>query len=137
MQSATPGSLAVEICASRGDDALRLQKISFADKYIVNVIVNDVVDSTFDIPLATLAQVNRVLQHEESLPVEPVVLVGDPNNLKAQVMVGQLGKVILQLGAPKNTILSINSRWLGPAEATDGDLEKLLFLLLQMKLLFQ
>lgn len=105
---------------------------------ILNVLTNDIMDTTLDIPLSTQATINDGLSDEDSLGVEPVVLVGNPHNLKIQVVAGQIGKVVRQLKNPRNVILSLGSRWFGSGDSTeDGDFEKLMFVLGNIKKLLE
>lgn len=124
--------------AEYDQDSLRFQKIEFANKLILNVLTNDIMDTTLDIPLSTQATINDGLSDEDSLGVEPVVLVGNPHNLKIQVVAGQIGKVVRQLKNPRNVILSLGSRWFGSGDSTeDGDFEKLMFVLGNIKKLLE
>lgn len=127
-----------EIVASYGTDSLRFQKIDFENKIVLNVLVNDVMDTTFDIPLSTQLAINPSLNDEDSLGVEPVVLVGNPHNLKLQVIAGQIGKVVKLLKYPRNVILSVGSRWFGSGDQTnEGDFERLMFVLGNIKQLLE
>lgn len=122
------------ITATFGADNFEFHRITFTDKVILNVMVNGAMDTSFDIPLLTLSTINRSLDQEDSLGPEPVVLMGDPNNLKLQVIASQIGKVAAQLKEPRNVILSIASRWFGnPDETNYGDFDKLVFVLQQIK----
>ncbi|OBA19112.1 hypothetical protein METBIDRAFT_225494 [Metschnikowia bicuspidata var. bicuspidata NRRL YB-4993] len=124
------------ISASFGSDNIDFHSISFTDKLILNIMVNGAMDASFDIPLLTLSTINRSIQQEDSLGPEPVVLMGDPNNLKAQLIASQVGKVVSQLREPRNVILSISSRWFGKADGiAEGDFEKLMFVLQNVKTL--
>lgn len=117
---------------------LNFQAVFFADKIILNVIIDGVADATFDIPLSTKSTISSSLHLEDSLPVEPVVLVGDPQNVKMQVIASQIGKVVLHLKQPKNVILSIGTRWFGRGDETnDDDFEKLAVILQHIKALLQ
>ncbi|SGZ50288.1 CIC11C00000002430 [Sungouiella intermedia] len=128
----------LETVAEYDQDSLRFQKIEFANKLILNVLTNDIMDTTLDIPLSTQATINDGLSDEDSLGVEPVVLVGNPHNLKIQVVAGQIGKVVRQLKNPRNVILSLGSRWFGSGDSTeDGDFEKLMFVLGNIKKLLE
>lgn len=90
-------------------------------------------DTSFDLPLSTLKVIDsQVLASDESLGIEPVVLVGDPHNLKLQVVAGQIGKVVYLMGNRKNVILTMGSRWFGK-DPTDGDFDKLMFVLGKIK----
>lgn len=101
------------------------QRISYEDKTVLNVLVDDVMDTTFDIPLEGLSE----------LGAEPVLLVGDPLNLKIQVIAAQIGKVAATK-THKGVILTIGSRWFG-SETQDGDFEKLMFVLENVKLVLE
>ncbi|GEQ72088.1 hypothetical protein JCM33374_g5774 [Metschnikowia sp. JCM 33374] len=126
------------ISTNYGSDKFDFHKVSFTDKLILNIMVNDVMDTTFDIPLLTSSTINRSLQREDSLGPEPIVLMGNPNNLKLQVIAGQIGKVVSQSRDPRNVILSMGSRWFGKADETnDGDFEKLMFVLQHIKSLLE
>lgn len=68
----------LETVAEYDQDSLRFQKIEFANKLILNVLTNDIMDTTLDIPLSTQATINDGLSDEDSLGVEPVVLGWKP-----------------------------------------------------------
>lgn len=124
----------LEITESFQNSTLRFQKVEFENKIILNVLTDDVIDTTFDIPLSTQKSINLSLQSEDLLGVEPVVLVGDPHNLKLQVIAGQIGKLVQNSQNPRNVILSLGSRWFGKKDQTnDGDFEKLMFVLENIK----
>ncbi|KAF3990922.1 hypothetical protein FT663_00858 [Candidozyma haemuli var. vulneris] len=109
------------------------QRVSFEDKLVINILIDGVMDTSFDLPLSTSKAIDSsVLTSEDSLGVEPVVLVGDPHNLKLQVVAGQIGKVVYSSGNRRNVILSMGSRWFG-RETQDGDFEKLMFVLEKVK----
>lgn len=117
---------------------LNFQAVFFNDKIIINVIIDGVADATFDIPLSTKSAISSSLNLDESLPVEPVVLVGDPQNVKMQVIASQIGKVVLHLKQPKSVILSIGTRWFGRGDETnEDDFEKLALILQHIKALLQ
>lgn len=123
-----------ELTAKYADAEFNFQMIEFDNKIILNVMVNGIVDTTLDIPLSAHASINSQLQDEDSLGVEPIVLLGDPRNIKIQVIASQIGKLVQLLKNPRNVILSIGSRWFGTAqEAQDGDFEKLIFVTLHVK----
>lgn len=129
---------AQSISATYGADEFEFHKISYSDKLVLNIMVNGAMDTSFDLPLLTLSTINRSIQQEDSLGPEPVVLMGDPNNLKLQVIASQIGKVVSQLRDPRNVILSMGSRWFGKADETsDGDFEKLMFVLQHVKSLLE
>lgn len=113
--------------------SVTFQKIDFADKLILNIIVNDVMDTTFDIPLSTGKAISPHSFDDESLlGVEPVVIMGDPHNLKLQVIASHIGKIVHHLSNRKNLILTLGSRWFG-REHNDQDFEKLMFVLENIK----
>lgn len=129
---------AQSISATYGADEFEFHKISYSDKLVLNIMVNGAMDTSFDLPLLTLSTINRSIQQEDSLGPEPVVLMGDPNNLKLQVIASQIGKVVSQLRDPRNVILSMGSRWFGKTDETsDGDFEKLMFVLQHVKSLLE
>lgn len=121
-----------EVEAAYQDASFSFHCVSFADKVILNVVINGVADTSFDIPLSTHSTINTALRDEEALGVEPVVLVGDPNNIKLLVVASQIGKVVAQLANPRNVILTIGLRWFG-REAVKGDFERLMFVLENVK----
>lgn len=131
-----PQSSAKEIVCNLGDDAFNFQKIEFEDKIVLNVLINGVMDTTFDLPLSTQSTINPSTQQED-LGVEPVVLVGDPHNIKLQVIAGQIGKLVQQLRNPRNVILTIGSRYFGRGDVSEGDFDKLMFVLDQVKQLIE
>lgn len=132
----TKSDITKELTSTYKQDRFVFQSVSFQDKLILNILINGIVDTTFDLPLSTQASINRMLKDEESLGIEPVVLVGDPSNLKLQVIAGQISKVILLLKDPKNTILSLGSKWFGRGHETGPhDFEKLVFVLENVKAL--
>lgn len=129
---------AKETQTSFNETPVDFQAVYFADKIIVNVVIAGAADATFDIPLSTHSAISTALQLEDSLPVEPVVLVGDPQNIKMQVIAAQIGKVVLHLKHPRNVILSIGTRWFGRGDSTnDDDFEKVAFVLENVKALLQ
>lgn len=127
---------AKETVATYEDTQVSFQAVFFADKIILNVVVDGAADATFDLPLSTHSVISPALQLEEGLAVEPVVLVGDPQNVKMQVVAAQVGKVVLHLKHPRNVILSIGTRWFGRGDVTGGDdFEKVAFVLENVKAL--
>lgn len=124
-----------EIQGTAPDGALfRFYKVDFVDKLVVGIVVDGVMDALFDLPLSTLKVIDEGVMKEDSLGVEPVVLVGDPQNLKLQVVAGQIGKVIYSLGNRKNVILSMGLRWWG-RDTEEGDFDKLVFVLEKVRAL--
>lgn len=122
-----------------GDNVeVEFHKIEFDDKVIINIKIDGAMDSTFDVPMSNKALMaagdSRV---ELDLGIEPVVLVGDSGNTKLQIVATQVGKVVATSGRPKNTILSVGSRWFGKGdESSEDDFTKLLFVLENVKKLY-
>lgn len=138
MEAAKLSKSVTKTYSNDADAEFTFQKIELGDKIVLNVYINGIIDTTFDIPISSRAAINSstfsLESSEEGLGVEPVILVGDPNNLKIQIIAGQIGKLVLLLKEPKNLILSIASRWFGRGdETTDQDFEKLMFVLSGVK----
>lgn len=115
---------------------LLFHRLEWDDKIVLNIQVNGLMDTTFDIPVSTKAAVNSIhrIESEDELNIEPVILVGNHQNLKIQVVAAQIGKLVFQLENPKNVILSIGSRWFGKGdESAPDDFEKLVFVLAGVK----
>lgn len=115
-------------------------KIEFQDKIILNVQINGVMDSTFDIPISSSSSINVYsrIKNGETSGVEPVILIGDHNNLKIQVVASQIGELVLASANPKNLLLSIGSKWFGKGdEADDKDFDRLMFVLDNVKKILQ
>ncbi|KAK6455469.1 proteasome chaperone 3/4 [Scheffersomyces xylosifermentans] len=108
-------------------------KIELEDKIIFNVQFNGVMDTTFDIPISSRASINHsaaISHSEDDSGVEPVLLVGNHGNLKISIVATQIGKLIAASQSPKNTILSIGSKWFGKGDETnEDDFDKLMFIL--------
>lgn len=125
--------------AKYGDDdetEFFFQKIELGNKIVLNVQINGAMDTTFDIPMSSRQAItlNNTLGNEEDTGVEPIILVGDYQNLKIQVVASQIGKLVLQSQNPKNVILSIGSKWFGKGDTTnDDDFDKLMFILGNVK----
>lgn len=118
------------------DHELLFHRLEWDDKIVLNIQINGLMDTTFDIPVSTRAAVNSIhrIQSEEDLNIEPIILVGNHSNLKIQVVASQIGKLVLQLENPKNVILSIGSRWFGKGdESNPDDFDKLVFVLAGVK----
>mmetsp|Transcript_7152 Transcript_7152/g.9053 ORF Transcript_7152/g.9053 Transcript_7152/m.9053 type:complete len:142 (+) Transcript_7152:894-1319(+) len=125
-----------------GDDETEFifHKIEFNDKIILNVQINGVMDTTFDIPVSSKSSINAYsnISNSEDGGLEPVILIGDHSNLKIQVVASQIGKVVLASSEPKNLILSIGSKWFGKGNETDeNDFNKLMFVLDNVKQLLK
>ncbi|CAH6719456.1 hypothetical protein CLIB1444_02S08966 [[Candida] jaroonii] len=114
---------------------VQFHKIEVADTIILNILIDGIVDTTFELPLNSQQSINILSDisnlDEESLGIEPIILIGDYKNLKIQIVASQIGKLFLKkLKSPKNVILSIGSKWFGKGdESTDRDFDKLMFIL--------
>lgn len=123
-----------ELTAEYGPDVLVFQRLSFPNKLVLNILINDVMDTTFDIAMPTTSALSQNLQDEMALATDPVLIIGDALNTKLKVFASQIGKVILQLPHPQDVILTMGSRWFGKGgEVQDGDFDKLVFILEQVK----
>ncbi|EGW32516.1 uncharacterized protein SPAPADRAFT_55948 [Spathaspora passalidarum NRRL Y-27907] len=112
-------------------------KLTLADQQIINVQMDGVMDTTFDIPMTTQASINYASSMEidgNTLGVpEPVLMIGDHANMKISIVASQIAKLIA-LRSPRHTCLSIGSRWFGTGdEVQDGDFEKLMFIIENIK----
>lgn len=127
-------SLPKEIeCEGPGGAQFTFHSVQFEDKLVLNILIDGIMDTSFDLPLLTPKAIDFLsLSNDESLGVEPIVLVGDPNNLKIQVVAAQIGKVVYLMGNRKNVILTLGSRWFG-RDTADGDFEKLMFVVSKVK----
>lgn len=122
------------------ENEFTFHKIELNNKLILNVQINGVMDTTFDIPVSSKSSINAYsnLSNSEDGGVEPVILIGDHSNLKIQVVASQIGKLVLVSQEPKNLILSIGSRWFGKGNETDeNDFNKLMFVLDNVKQLLK
>ena len=129
---------AKEIAAHHNDTEVRFQAVFFADKIILSILINEAADATFDLPLPIHTAMLPAVPAEDSLPVEPIVLVGDQQNVKIQVVAAQIGKVVMHLKHPRNAILSIGTRWFARGDATNADdFEKVTFVLEHVKRLLE
>ncbi|KAI5954640.1 hypothetical protein KGF54_002416 [Candida jiufengensis] len=123
--------------------------IQFNEKQILNISIDGILDTTFKLPISTKRSINyesmmdlnendvdnEEINEDRYLP-EPQLLVGDYSNLKISIIASQIGKII-SLNHPKETILSIGSKWFGKGdEINDDDFEKLGFILENVKKLF-
>lgn len=109
------------------DTEFTFHKLELADKIIFNIRINNIMDTTFDIP----SNSKNVINDDSSGTIEPIILVGNHLNLKIQIVATQLSKVFAMY-SPKSVILTIASKWFGQ-ELEDGDFDKLMWLLDQVK----
>lgn len=112
-------------------------KIELADRIILNIQINGVMDTTFDIPISSRTTINQAISgtmNIEDAGVEPRLLVGNHANFKILIVASQIGKLIALGQTPKDTILSIGSKWFGRGdEVGDDDFDKLMFVLGNVK----
>ncbi|CAK7901865.1 proteasome chaperone 3 [[Candida] anglica] len=122
---------------NNSEDELTFTAVHLNDKTIVNVQVNGAMDTTFDIPLSTVSSVRQDLGNDidnTDSGIEPVVLMGEVNNIKLEIVATQIGKLMLSTPQPKSLILSIGSRWFGKGDVNEkDDFDKLMFVLANVK----
>lgn len=99
------------------------------DKIILHIRINGAMDSTFEIPVSASDSMRMAAGiHSEEALIEPKLIVGDHASYKIQVVAGQLAKLVMRATNPKDTILTIGSRWFGKGdEAETEDFDKLMF----------
>lgn len=125
-----------QITKTHQDHSFTFQKIEVADSIILNILIDGIGDSTFELPLNSQQSINilsNISNHDAG--IEPRIIVGDHKNLKLQIIASQIGKLFFQvLEEPKNVTLTIASRWFGRGDETsDEDFEKLMFVLESVK----
>lgn len=126
-----------EIVHPKTNETFIFHKVEIGETLIINIMINGITDTTMELPLNSqqainiLSDLSNFEEFEESLGIEPIIIIGDHNNYKIQVIGSQVGKLLLKnLKEPKSVILSIGSRWFGKGDSTtDDDFEKLLFIL--------
>ncbi|CAI5757197.1 unnamed protein product [Candida verbasci] len=115
-------------------------KLEFLDKIILNIAINGVQDTTFEIPMTTKTTINymsAIEQDFEDQSPEPRLIIGNHDNLKIHIVASQIGKLILQSN-PKDLIISIGSKWFGKGDDIESDdFDKLMFVLANVKTLLQ
>lgn len=117
------------IALQYGSDDIKIHKIEIDNCIIVNVLINGVCDTTFELPLSSPQTINILSHIEDDDIIEPRLIVGDASNIKIQLIAGQIGKIMLKsLDEPKAIILSIGLRWFG-RDITDNDFQQLMFIL--------
>ncbi|RCK63100.1 hypothetical protein Cantr_09767 [Candida viswanathii] len=120
--------------------------INYANQQIINVAINGLLDTTFELPVSTKSTINYASSMEiqtdgydeeedrerEVIP-EPVLLIGDHANMKLLIVASQVSKIV-SVTSPKPTILSIGSKWFGKGdEVHEDDFERLMFILENVK----
>lgn len=135
-----PFNKAISRVYPKSSDEVVVLATNLDDKLILNVQINGIMDTTFDIPISTGVKVRLTLsggsQHlaGEDVGIEPVVLIGEVNNIKLDIVASQIGKLMLTQQNPKNIILTIGSRWFGKGDThEEDDFEKLMFILESVK----
>ncbi|CAK9436795.1 uncharacterized protein LODBEIA_P13170 [Lodderomyces beijingensis] len=124
--------------------------VEFQDKFVLNISINGILDSTFKLPVSTKRAINYEAMMDlyganepamdesdstASTTAEPQLLIGDYANMKISIIAGQICKLISQQ-KPKETILSIGSRWFGKGdEVGPDDFAKLMFVIENVKTL--
>ncbi len=123
--------------------------INYSNQQIINISINGLLDTTFELPVSTKSTINYISSMEiqndgydeeddrerEVIP-EPVLLIGDHANMKLLIVASQISKII-SVTSPKPTILSIGSKWFGKGdEVHDDDFDRLMFILENVKKLF-
>ncbi|CAX45514.1 conserved hypothetical protein [Candida dubliniensis CD36] len=129
--------------------------INYNDKQIINISINGLIDTTFELPVSTKSAITYAsaleistdhfddedgdgeeIREREVIP-EPILLIGDYANMKLSIVATQISKII-STTCPKPTILSIGSKWFGKGdEVNDDDFDKLMFILANVKTLIQ
>lgn len=119
------------------DTEFFFHKIELVDRIVLNVQINGVMDSTFDIPVSSRTTINQGLSGTgeiEDAGVEPRLLVGNHANFKILIVASQIGKLIALGHNPKDAVLSIGSKWFGRGdEVREDDFDKLMFVLENLK----
>lgn len=108
------------------------------DKMILHIQIDGAMDSTFDILISTGNNIMLASGYSsEDTLIEPKLIVGNHANFKIQIVAGQIAKYIMQAKNPKDTILTIGSKWFGKGdEAQPEDFDKLMFVLENLGILF-
>ena len=109
------------------------------DKVILHIRIDSTMDSTFEIPVST-SDTMRLASGTlgEDTLIEPKLIIGNHANFKIQIVTGQIAKLMLQSSNPKDTFLSIGSRWFGKGdEAESDDFDKLMFVVENLGILLK
>lgn len=107
------------------------QWVEAADKGVFNVIIDGGMDSTFDIAIPTRLTMNLDAGLADTVSVDPVLIVGDHSNLKAQIVAGEIGKMVISL-KKKPLVVSMATKWFG-SDVQEGDFERLMWVLQKVK----
>lgn len=124
--------------------------ILFANKQILNISIDGILDTTFKIPVSTKASINYesmmdLIEREDvdddgqeftsagQLPPEPQMIIGNYSNMKISIVASQVGK-LMSIHSPREVILSIASKWFGKGDQVcEDDFDKLSFILENVK----
>lgn len=126
----------------KSDDEIVVLATNLEDKLILNIQINGTMDTTFDIPISTSVKVRQTLgggsqlinNHEDDAGIQPIVLIGEVNNIKLDIVATQIGKLMLTKQDPKNVILTLGSKWFGKSDVhEEDDFDKLMFILESVK----
>ena len=124
--------------------------LEFANKVIINISIDGILDSSFRAPVPT----RKVMNYESRIDLddddeekkkndgsmgfvdtsgELELIVGNYSNMKISIVAAQVAKLV-QTRKPKETIVTIGSRWFGNGEEVeDSDFERLMFVLENVK----
>ncbi|KAI3402451.1 hypothetical protein KGF56_004748 [Candida oxycetoniae] len=129
---------------SKSNEQFFFHLLEFQNKLVLNISVDGVLDTTFKLPISTKRTINYEsmmdlnenddsIENEYDFQIEPQLLIGDHANMKIAIIAGQVAKLI-STQKPKETILSIGTRWLGKGDQVEeNDLAKLTFILENVK----
>ncbi|CAN3359378.1 hypothetical protein DICA3_D03510 [Diutina catenulata] len=109
----------------------KFQKFEAADKVIFNLYIDGGMDSTFFVPITakSVLALDSGLYDEAS--VDPQLLIGDHSNLKAQIVAGEIAKMVIKI-LRKPVVVSFGSKWFG-RDITSNDFEKLMWTLSEVR----
>lgn len=133
--------------------SVTFHRLLFGDSIVVNVAVNGIIDSTFQVkprPLRNSSNVfgenfnaNDDIENDDQVHIvshlEPVLLVGNHGNLKIQVVASEIAKLFCTIPAcleKDKVIFSIGLAWFGK-DPDSRDFERVMFVLENLKKLFQ
>ena len=114
--------------------------VEFANKIIVSILQNGEMDLSFDVPLPKLKEGKIPFNDDETDTYDVVLdnqvsstqLLGGVYNMKNQVAVSQIGKLLAQY-QNKNVILNMSGRLFSGTEFNPNDFTKLKFIIKLVK----
>ncbi len=114
--------------------------IEFANKTIVNIAQNGEIDLSFDVPLPKLREGRKPFNDTDADTYDAILdnqisstqLLGGVYNMKNQVVVSQIGKLLAQ-HQNKNVILNISGHLFSGTEFNPNDFTKLQFIIKLVK----